>query len=77
MKLYEPHPQNNTQFPSVVIDEGHGMEIVTARPDMKNAYANRKPYRGAVRKDSVSSALRGLAWSLGIPNAMQADVPNG
>lgn len=79
MKLYEPQP-SRPDVPAVVIEDEAGRFLVTSAgcgTDVTKAYERRTPYDGAVRKDPVATALRGVAWSLGVPNALTADVPNG
>lgn len=71
IKLYEPQP-SDPSVPAVVV-EVSGERYLVSSP---GGWAERAPYKGAVRKDSIASCLRGLAWSLGVPGGNHAACPN-
>ena len=73
MKLYDPQPRDPGD-PSVIVETDEGRFLVQ---QSNGGWQGRTAYRGAVRKDPVASALRGLAWSLGVPCGKDAEVPNG
>ena len=77
MKIYEPHPSHPAN-PSVVVETDDGRFLVASQGGpVEKAWERRTPYTGAVRRDPVASALRGLAWTLGVPGGKDAEVPNG
>lgn len=71
MKIYDPQPSDPND-PSVVVETNEGRFLVSSS---SGGWSGRSVYRGAVRKDPVASALRGLAWSLGVPGGKDAEVP--
>ena len=73
IKIYDPQP-SDPQNPAVVVETEDGRFYIDSK---SGGWAGRTVYRGSVRKDPVASALRGLAWSLGVPGARDAEVPFG
>lgn len=69
MKLYEPHG-NHPAIPAVVVEEENGDRWL-----VRSHWTKRVPYTGSVRKDPIAVTLRGMAWSMGVPGAMAAEVP--
>ena len=71
MKLYDPQPSDPND-PAVIVETDEGCFLVS---QSSGGWQGRTVYRGSVRKDPVASAVRGLAWSLGVPGGQQADIP--
>ena len=74
MKIFEPQPSDPNN-PAVVVETKEGRFIVESNGGpVEQAWGRRRPYTGAVRRDPITSTLRGLAWTLGIPGGKNAEV---
>jgi hypothetical protein len=71
IKIYDPQP-SDPDNPAVVVETEEGRFFVDEK---SGGWAGRTVYRGAVRRDPVASALRGMAWCLGVPGGQDAEVP--